>query len=92
MQTVRVALAQIAPKLGDLTHNLELHLDVIRRARREKASVVVFPELSLTGYLLRDQVQDVAIAPASKPYRQLLRASREIDVVFGAENLGAHVQ
>jgi predicted amidohydrolase len=83
MQTVRVALAQIAPKLGDLESNLDLHLDVIRRAGREKARVVVFPELSLTGYLLRDQVPEVALTPSSKIYRALLRASREIDVVFG---------
>jgi len=91
MQTVRVALAQIAPKLGDLETNLDLHLDVIRRARREKARVVVFPELSLTGYLLRDQVQDVALTPSSKAYRHLLRASRDIDVVFGfAEETEGH--
>lgn len=91
MQTVRVALAQMAPKLGDLPNNLDLHLDVIRRARRERARVVVFPELSLTGYLLRDQVPDVALTASSKAYRQLLRASRDIDVVFGfAEETAGH--
>jgi predicted amidohydrolase len=83
MQTVRVALAQIAPKLGDLDSNLGRHLDIIRRAKREKARVVVFPELSMTGYLLRDQVQDVALTDRSKTYRKLLAASRDIDVVFG---------
>jgi predicted amidohydrolase len=83
MQTVRVALAQIAPKLGDLESNLDLHLEVIRRARRDKARVVVFPELSLTGYLLRDQVPEVALTLASRGYRRLLQASRDVDVVFG---------
>lgn len=91
MQTVRVALAQIAPKLGDLDSNLGQHLDVIRRAKREKARVVVFPELSMTGYLLRDQVQDVALTDSSKIYRKLLAASRDIDVVFGfAEEAAGH--
>jgi len=91
MQTVRVALAQIAPKLGDLPSNVDLHLEVIRRARRENARVVVFPELSLTGYLLRDQVPDVALSPSSKAYRKLLLASRDIDVVFGfAEETAGH--
>jgi predicted amidohydrolase len=91
MQTVRVALAQIAPKLGDLESNLGQHLDIIRRAKREKARVVVFPELSMTGYLLRDQVQDVALTDGSRTYRKLLAASRDIDVVFGfAEEAAGH--
>lgn len=83
MRTVRVALAQIAPKLGDVPGNLRAHLDAIRRAKKAGAHVVVFPELSLTGYLLRDDVPEVAMrsgAPALEPLRE---ASRGIDVVFG---------
>jgi predicted amidohydrolase len=83
MQTVRVALAQIAPKLGQIEANLATHEETIRRARREKASVVVFPELSLTGYLLRDQVPDVALRKDAPAWKRLLRASKEVDVVFG---------
>jgi predicted amidohydrolase len=91
MQTVRVALAQIAPKLGDLDGNLQIHLEAIRRAKKEKAKVVVFPELSMTGYLLRDQVQDVAMTDKSGPFKTLLAASRDIDVIVGfAEEAAGH--
>ena len=83
MQTVRVALAQIAPKLGKLKANLEIHEELARQARREKARVVIFPELSLTGYLLRDQVPDVAMTRDHPSFRRLLRASKEIDIVAG---------
>lgn len=83
MKPCRVALAQIAPRLGDLDGNLALHLDTIRRARREGAGLVVFPELSLTGYLLRDDVPDVALPLDDPRLARLLRASREIDVVVG---------
>ena len=83
MQTVRVALAQIAPKLGQLAPNLEAHEETIARARKAKAGIVVFPELSLTGYLLRDQVQDVALSLKSPLFRRLVRASRGIDVIVG---------
>jgi predicted amidohydrolase len=83
MQTVRVALAQIAPKLGDLEANVDLHLEAIRLARREKAGVVVFPELSLTGYVLRDQVQELALTRKSALFRRLLRASSGADLVVG---------
>jgi predicted amidohydrolase len=83
MQTVRVALAQIAPKLGDLESNLELHRDAIRLARREKAKVVVFPELSLTGYVLRDQAQEIALTRKSPLFAKLLHASSDADLVVG---------
>ncbi|HEX4822830.1 MAG TPA: nitrilase-related carbon-nitrogen hydrolase [Candidatus Polarisedimenticolaceae bacterium] len=83
MQTVRVALAQIAPKLGQIAPNLDTHEETIAKARREKAAVVVFPELSMTGYLLRDQVQDVALTLKSPAFRRLVRASRGIDVIAG---------
>jgi predicted amidohydrolase len=83
MQTVRVALAQIAPKLGDLDSNFEIHGDAIRLARREKAGVVVFPELSLTGYVLRDQVPEVALTRKSRLFKRLLRASVQLDLVVG---------
>lgn len=84
MRTVRVALAQIAPKLGDLPANLSLHLDVVRQARRERAQLVVFPELSLTGYLLRDQVPEVALRLDDRKLSPLLKVSKDIDVLFGA--------
>jgi len=57
---------------------------MIARARREKADLVVFPELSLTGYKLRDLVEEVALDPASSgPFRKLREAGRGLDLVLG---------
>ena len=61
MQTLRVALAQIAPRLGLFDENLEQHLALIEDARGQGAGLVVFPELGLTGYLLQDLASEVAI-------------------------------
>ena len=83
MNPCRVALAQIAPRLGDLDANLALHLETIQRARRQGAGLVVFPELSLTGYLLRDDVPEVAVRLDDARLSRLLRASRDIDVLLG---------
>jgi len=83
MRNVRVALAQIDPRLGDLEANVGLHVDTAREARREGAQIVVFPELSLTGYLLRDQVPDVALTTDSGLFRRLMHASRGVDLVVG---------
>ncbi len=61
-----MALAQIAPLLGDRARNLALHDQQIAAARAQNADLIVFPELSLTGYFLRDFVPDVAL-PADAP-------------------------
>jgi predicted amidohydrolase len=58
----RIALAQIAPRLGDVEANLELAADRVRAASAEGADLLLLPELALTGYLLQDLVPDVAIA------------------------------
>jgi predicted amidohydrolase len=79
-----VALAQISPKLGNLSDNLSLHLRCIDRARAAGANLIVFPELSLTGYILQDLVPDIAINPLTSPFlTALLNQCREIDCVVG---------
>jgi NAD+ synthase (glutamine-hydrolysing) len=80
---LRVAMAQIAPKLGDLQHNLALHLEQIEAARQRQADLVVFPELSLTGYFVRDMVPDLAISPAGPEMGQLIGAAGPMSLVVG---------
>ncbi len=74
----------MAPRLGDVGSNLKSHLRFIETARKKGAELVVFPELSLTGYTLMDLVPEVAIDPSKSPAMDKLRsASRGLDVVFG---------
>ncbi|HET60357.1 MAG TPA: acyltransferase, partial [Chloroflexi bacterium] len=51
---LRVAMAQIDTKLGGVDDNLDKHLEYIDAAIDQRADVVVFPALSLTGYVLQD--------------------------------------
>jgi predicted amidohydrolase len=83
MEDTRIGLAQMQPKLGDLDANLKLHRDWIRRAAADGCRLVVFPELSLTGYLLRDIVPDVAVTLKHPAILELAAASKGIDLVFG---------
>jgi NAD+ synthase (glutamine-hydrolysing) len=80
-----LALAQINTTLGDVQANLEKHLSVIRDAKASGADLVLFPELSLTGYVLQDLVPAVAtLTEADDPvFRALLEASRTVDLVVG---------
>jgi len=82
---LNLGLAQIAAKLGDVESNLEKHLNYIKQAREQKADLVVFPELSLTGYVLQDLVATVAHRPTEEDpiFRPLLEASQDLDVVVG---------
>lgn len=82
---LNVGLAQIYPKLGDVQANLAKHLDYIARAEAEKVDLLIFPELSLTGYQVQDLIPEVAIrAEASDPtFAALLSASYQVDIMFG---------
>jgi NAD+ synthase (glutamine-hydrolysing) len=82
---LNLALAQISTSLGDVQANLEKHLDFINRAKAQKADLLVFPELSLTGYALQDLVATVAHKPTEDDpvFKQLLQASQDLDLVVG---------
>lgn len=80
-----LALAQINTVLGDVEKNLEKHLTLIDQAHDRGSDLILFPELSLTGYMLQDLASAVALHPEdSDPvFHQLLEASRSIDVMVG---------
>ena len=80
---INVGLAQIYPKLGDLEHNLAVHLDYAAKARAEGVDLLIFPELSLTGYQVQDLVPEVALHTddGDPVITALLEASRDIDMV-----------
>jgi predicted amidohydrolase len=80
-----LALAQISTKLGDVDSNLEKHLDYIKQARQQNVDLLVFPELSLTGYVLQDLVATVAHCPTENDriFKHLIKASEDIDLMVG---------
>ena len=79
----RILLAQTNPRLGDLHANLSDHIERIARAVAKGCELVVFPELSLTGYFLKDQVFELGLALDAEPIERLVQASRDISIVFG---------
>jgi predicted amidohydrolase len=81
---VVVALAQVAPRLGDVAWNLDRHLELAAEAATGSAALVVFPELSLTGYFLKDLVPDVALRAGAEELQALAAASADVDIVAGA--------
>ena len=78
-----VAAAQVSPRLGDVEANVALYEKTIAEARGRGADLVVFPELSLTGYMLRDMVSTVALRLDSAELKHLKRLSQKIGIVVG---------
>lgn len=80
-----LALAQINTRLGDVEANLDKHLALADEAHAGGADLLVFPELSLTGYALQDLAATVAHRPddADPIFRPLLEKSRQLDLMVG---------
>ena len=80
---LKIGLAQIDGRLGDVEHNAGLHLDGIARAREAGVDLLVFPELSLTGYRLLHLTPRVALPLGSPVLARLAEAAGPMRVVLG---------
>ncbi len=79
---MRVALAQIAPVLGDIRANFQRAMEVIAEAKGLGADLVVFPELSLTGYTLGQVSEEVSIDVEDERVTSLVEAAGETSLVI----------
>lgn len=82
---LKVGLAQITPRLGDVEANLAAHLKAVEEAAENGVELLVFPELSLTGYQVQDLAFSVGLEASYKnpTFARLLEASRDMDMVVG---------
>lgn len=81
---LRLALVQMAPALGLPAENMDRHLRWLAAPEVQGADLVIFPELSLTGYLLQDLVAEVAMPLREEGFlAPLVAASRERDILVG---------
>ncbi len=81
---VTISLAQIPVVRGELESNLSQHLNMIEHSAKHQADLVVFPELSLTGYEL-DLAQQLALTPESDLFTVLSQSAvkNQITVIAG---------
>jgi predicted amidohydrolase len=89
---MRITLAQVASRLGDLDANLERAGEIVAQGGREGSDLVVFPELFLTGYSLGRVDQDVSLSADDPRLTQLNAVAPETDVLMGfyEDGLGVH--
>jgi NAD+ synthetase len=81
---VRIALAQLDPTVGDVEGNARLVEDAIADARRERADLLVTPELVLIGYPPRDLLHRKGVVEAcERAVERIAAAAGEMIVVVG---------
>jgi predicted amidohydrolase len=80
---LRVAAAQIEPTEADISMNLDKHYAFIDKAHERGVNILVFPELSLTGYQLRSRTPDLAITRDDPRLLAIAERAGDMTVVVG---------
>ena len=84
IKTIRLAFAQINPTVGDIARNVSLILRYLEEARRQKAHIVLFPELAVTGYPPEDLVlRDDFVRANKSGLESIIKASHNLLAVVG---------
>ena len=84
MRTLRLALSQINPTVGDLEGNTEKIIAMIGRAWDLDADLVAFPEMAITGYPAEDLLYKQSfIRDNLRAMERVMDASRDIAVAVG---------
>jgi predicted amidohydrolase len=81
---MKVRLIQFSPKLGNVPANLDYHIQQIEQAILDKIELIVFPELSISGYQLKDIVFDIALTPGHALISKIAALSKKIHIIIGA--------
>ena len=82
---MKIMLAQIAPRVGDITGNIELIIDTANRAENASCDLIAFTELAVTGYPPEDLLLRPSFMEAVEfAVDEIVAASGDCTVVFGA--------
>ena len=93
-EKIKIALAQISCKRADKKENLKKIENFVEKAKNQSADLVVFPELSLTGYVVRDQIYELAetIPGPSTQVIEKIAEKTQTYIVFGMPELSEKTQ
>ncbi len=69
--------------LGDIAHNLDKMREFVASARAKGVDLLVFPELSVTGYSLGQVSEEISITPDDPRLQPLLAEAGDMSLTFG---------
>jgi predicted amidohydrolase len=88
-EKIKIALAQINCKREDKAENIKIMEKTVAKAKKQGANLVIFPELALTGYVIRDQIYQIAEpipSPSTKTIENIAKKAKA-HIVFGMPEL-----
>jgi len=80
---MKVAVYQTDPVLLDVKANLENTIQILEEAKAQDIDLAIFPELSLTGYFVKERYHEVALRLDSPQINQLVQATKGMAAVVG---------
>jgi len=82
---MKIALIQMNSKKGDVKRNFAVMTGFIKRAARENADIIVFPEMSLTGYFASAKYLSLALAVDDSIVKRIIALSKtySLTIIFG---------
>ena len=85
MKPISLLLAQPGPRLGNKEQNLRQISEQAAKARKKNVDLLIFPELHLTGYTMRDEVSHLAESIPGPSTRKVERVAKEygVHIIFG---------
>ena len=85
MRPISLLLAQTGPRLGNKERNLKQISEQAAKARKRNVDLLIFPELHLTGYTLRDEVSHLAESIPGPSTRKVEKVAKEhgVHIIFG---------
>lgn len=92
--SIKLALAQISAKREDKQANLLRIEELTIRAKKQKADLIIFPEMSLTGYVVKDQIYQLAEnipGPSVKKVEEVAKKNG-MHIIFGMPELSRKTQ
>lgn len=86
MKSFKIAIAQFSPHVGNLDANTQKMIDLANQAKKDKADLIIFPELSTLGYPAEDLLIRPSLVKRTKAAFEKLTEVKDIVIVFGFVN------
>lgn len=93
-EKIKIALAQISCKREDKNENIRRIEEITGKAKEQAADLVIFPELTLTGYVIRDQIYELAETIPGPSTQKIENVAKRngVHIVFGMPELSQKAQ
>ncbi|MCL1965581.1 MAG: carbon-nitrogen hydrolase family protein, partial [Candidatus Bathyarchaeota archaeon] len=83
--SIKIALAQISSKRENKQANLQKYEELTLKAKKQNTDLIIFPEMSLTGYVVKDQIYELAeqIPGPSVEKMETIAKKTGMHIIFG---------